>query len=101
MINHNTVLSTLIHKRESAINSEGQLKHDILEYIKTNKNHLSFESIFEGITGIGLCPQLLYHDDGHYAVTDDVYVGNGTMYTGKAVWKETIREALYYYLETK
>jgi len=80
----------------------------ILELIKQYKEILEFEFIFEQLVKLGQSPSLLYDDDGHFAMVTDGYqsvVTDGPMdcelhfYIEKEYWFDTVREALYNYLE--
>ena len=74
---------------------------------------MSFDSVFQALSEIGYCPNLLNDDNGYWAVSFDVvqnyrfieddedYNANLTnsFYIESQYWKETIREALIVALE--
>ena len=84
------------------------LGDEIYKYIKMWRYALPFEFIIEELTKLGHAPNLLYDDDGRFAIT-----GNGmqTVPMGEAIdmemfylvpkdqWKNSIREALDNYLD--
>lgn len=108
-----------IDKRENSWNEEtfkyeedpkeiDLLQEEILCQIKQNKEQLSFEFIFEELTKLGWAPCLMYDDNGHFAVTADGFqtVVDGetadismAVFIEKDDWKDSIREALYYFLD--
>ena len=73
---------------------------------------MSFESIIGSLTELGAAPTLLYDDDGHFAIGDE---GTQNVLHDKPKdkettfiaswwikpngWKDSIREALYFYLD--
>jgi len=85
------------------------LGEEILKYIKLWKNSLPFEFILEELTKLGWAPCLLYDDDGRWAVSGEgmqsVSVNNDNFdchlshFVKKDMWKDSIREALNYYLD--
>jgi hypothetical protein len=84
------------------------LQEEILYQIKQNKEQLSFEFIFEELTKLGWAPCLMYDDNGHFAISADGFqtvVDNETddvsmsVFIEKDNWKNSIREALYYFLD--
>jgi hypothetical protein len=83
------------------------LAGEILKYIKVWRHLLPFEFIIEELTKLGWSPSLLYDDNGHFAISGD---GMQTIsenkedcqmynFVEKDMWKDTIREALNYYLD--
>jgi len=86
------------------------LADEILDSIKKWRYVLPFEFIFDELTKLGWAPCLLYDDDGHFAVADDgwseipeespgdIHLGH---YITKNQWKDSIREALNYFLDTE
>ena len=87
------------------------LADQILDSIKRWRNALPFEVIFEELTKLGWAPCLLYDDDGHFAISGegmqsipmDEKQEVGTDWISHWVqpdgWKDSIREALNYYLD--
>jgi hypothetical protein len=87
-----------------------ELADKILYLIKENINKLSFEFIFEELTKLGWAINLVYDDNGHFAVsgngyqslpekmeeTDDIVMYS---FVEKDSWKDSIREALKKFLE--
>jgi hypothetical protein len=79
----------------------------ILEKIKEWRANLTFEFIFEELTKLGQAPCLLYDDNGHFAISGDGFCSvsteiqdwEGFCSAEKDSWKNTIREALDYYLD--
>jgi len=87
-----------------------ELSDQILDLIKTGKWDLSFEFIIEELTKLGWAPCLLYDDDGHFAITGGGMQSIGTENSNDIAlihwipaeeWKDSIREALDYYLENE
>lgn len=91
-----------------------ELRLKILDFIVNNHQQLTIESIFEGLTSIGDCPNLLYDDDGNFAVgnsgvqsfnletnkkSSDRLDFKGIWFLKKKDWKPTIREAIQAYFE--
>jgi hypothetical protein len=83
------------------------LADQILDAIKRWRNALPFEFIFEELTNLGWAPCLLYDDNGNFAISDDGMQSISEevddqelfYFIKKDRWKETIREALNYYLD--
>jgi hypothetical protein len=85
-----------------------ELAEEIERRIKEWRNLLSFEFIMEQLTMLGDAPNLLYDDNGHWAITGEGYQN---VVTGEPAdlethfmieakhWKNTIREALNDYLD--
>jgi hypothetical protein len=85
-----------------------QLAEQILKAIKDNKENLTFEFIFEELTKIGWAPCLLYDDNGRFAISGDGFQTvpedspadiSMMCFVEKDYWKDSIREALYYFLD--
>ena len=86
-----------------------ELAITILDFIKKGFGFLKFEFIFEELSKLGQCPNLLNDDNGHWAVTCDGFQSIPedldkpsdieTQFWVKAnQWKDTPREALQSYL---
>lgn len=84
------------------------LADEILKYIKSWRKVLPIEFILEELSKLGWAPCLLYDDEGHWAVScegmQDVAIGdpidmNMIHFVEKHMWKPTIREAIYYFLD--
>ena len=86
-----------------------ELAEKIVKAIKENKNILEVDFIIESLTHLGHAPNILYDDNGHFAIssdgmqslpkdlndTDDI---SFSCYVEKKYWKKTIRQALIFYL---
>ena len=86
------------------------LSDEIIYKINEYRNNLSVDFIIEQLTKLGQAPNILYDDDGRFAV-----IGAGfqsvqnyeeseenmefQFVVEKKLWKSTIREALYFYLD--
>lgn len=80
---------------------------ELLDDFKDNK--ISVEYVLEELANIGHCPALIFDDNGHWAVTSagvqDVSLEEGPsdistcFFIEAEEWKDTIREAVLYYLE--
>jgi hypothetical protein len=86
-----------------------ELANQIFESLKENLYSLNFEYIIENLTMLGHAPNLLYDDNGRFAVIGDgmssmVFDGpddwSGHFFVKKEKWFNTIREALHNYLNT-
>ena len=118
---------SLIHKRNAHWNDEtfkydkdgydktedekkiDELAKEIERYIGLYHEQLPFEFIMEQLSNLGQAPNLLYDDNGNWAVTSE---GFQSVVTGDepedvemqfmvegAYWKPTPREALLHYLK--
>lgn len=85
-----------------------QLAEEIVDRIKSWRQDLPIEFILEELTQLGWAPCLLYDDEGHWAISgegfQEVALGDPidmhlTHFVEKKMWKDTIREALNYYLD--
>jgi len=84
-----------------------QLAEEIFAKIKENRNLLPFEFIMEELTMLGQAPNLLYDDNGHFALSGSCFqsiseeIDDVEMFllVPKNNWKNTIREALNVYLD--
>jgi len=88
-------------------NSEiDQLEEYILGHLKNGKYNLPFDFIIEELTKLGWAPCILYDDNGHFAISSDgvqsISVDKQdqelTHFIEKDMWKDSLREALDYYL---
>ena len=79
----------------------------IRKYVMDNLNILPVDFIVESLSDLGHAPNILYDDNGMFAVTSDsvqtVHAGDPVDMTmsfmvTKRFWKPSIREALVYYL---
>ena len=91
-------------EREKQIDEQAE---KILDLITEGEKQLEFEFIFDQLTRLGQAPQLLYDDDGRWAITGDGYATvpfNGPVdweaafSVPKEKWFDSIREALRDYL---
>jgi len=87
-----------------------ELSDEIFSLIKEHRNNLSFEFIIEQLTKLGHSPALLYDDDGRFAIICDGYQSvpqdeasdiEMQYFVEKKHWKNSIREALDYYLDSE
>lgn len=94
---------------EKEINDKiDQLAKEIESLIKTNFEFISFELIMDELANLGQAPNLLYDDNGNWAVTSqgfqNVVYGDEPQdvethfFVEAKFWKPTPREALKYYL---
>jgi len=106
---------TFIVKQENSYNGEDYtynpgeidvLGEKIFDLIRLNRNELSFEFIMEELSKLGDAPNLLYDDNGHWAVTCDGWQNvvadepedvETHFYVEAHLWKDTPREALKVY----
>lgn len=108
----------IIQKRELLLTQEEatqQLLDEILDYenqiielIKENFNSLELDFIFIQLSHLGQAPNLLYDDNGHWAVTSDGFQSISMedepkdtelwFHVEAKQWKKTPREALKEYL---
>lgn len=85
-----------------------ELASEIEKYIKLYFEQLSFDLIMEQLGNLGHAPNLLYDDNGHWAVTSDGYqnvvAGDAPedvethFFIEASEWKDTPREALKLYI---
>lgn len=84
-----------------------ELSEKIIEKIVTGREFLEIDFIIESITHLGAAPNLLYDDNGYFAMTSDGYQtvvseSPADIETSFLVparkWKPNIREAVIYYL---
>jgi len=84
-----------------------ELADQIYSLLKNHKDDLSFEFIFEQLTKLGHAPNLLYDDNGHFALVGDGYqsvpdeISDVEMhfFVEKEHWKNSVREALDEYFD--
>ena len=109
----------LIHERNNIenITNEEEVKFDdqidmyakeIETLINENINSLEFDFIFEQLSNLGQAPNLLYDDNGNWAVTSTGYQNvvwgdepedvETHFFIEAKFWKPTPREALQFYL---
>lgn len=85
-----------------------KFQEEILELIKTNFDILEFDFVMEQLSRLGWCPNLLYDDNGHWAVSADGYQNAAWkdepidiethFYIEAEDWKNSPKEALYKFL---
>jgi len=94
-----------------------ELMKQIDEYIYENRKDLSIDFILEGLASIGDAPSLLYDDEGHWAIGMEGIQNVGfdfdhkdpkskanfdsTWFLNREDWKDSIREAIVWYLRRK
>ena len=84
-----------------------ELANQIQDLIKSGRYELPFEFIIEELTKLGDAPCIFYDDNGHFAISGDGYCSvslevddwEGTFFVEKSMWKDSMREALDYYLD--
>ena len=84
------------------------IRDEILAVIKGNFYSYEVDFILETLTRFGSAPNLVYDDNGMFAISDSGYQpvvtgdelieGALTVFVEAVQWKKTIREALHYYL---
>jgi hypothetical protein len=84
------------------------LGNEVRNIILKNKEMLPIDFIIESLTQLGEAPNILYDDNGFFAVTADAFQDvsfqddpidmNMTLFISKDKWKKTMREALIHYL---
>ena len=87
-----------------------ELSQDIITYIRKNINNLDIDNILETLTHLGYAPNLIYDDNGHFAITDDAFqnVTYGdepsdldiSLHINKERFEKTIKLALINYLKS-
>jgi hypothetical protein len=86
-----------------------EIEKEITEQLKTKYNSYSVDFILETLTEFGQAPNLVYDDNGMFAVssmgyqpvvTDDERIeGIVSVFVEKQQWFDTIRKALWHYLQ--
>lgn len=89
-----------------------EIGEKILKGLKKHRDQLQVDFIIESLTMLGDAPQLIYDDNGHFAVTGSGFAPVPMTDSGKfeedeqfmsvvgpEQWKDTIREALNHYLD--
>ena len=79
----------------------------IIDSSKEHRDSLTLEFILEELTKLGWSPNLIYDDNGNFAISADGYgpvneeIGDtvNTVFAMKDQWKPTIREALNNFLD--
>ena len=69
---------------------------EILEYYE--HGDFTFELAMQAIVNNGDCPALLFDDNGHWVISDMGPENIGGVWSESDRWKDSIREALIYYL---
>jgi len=110
-------IEKLIKTRKGFFDSDGEMSDEkkideyaakINELLKKHIDELDPEFILEAVTHLGCWPQLIYDDDGHWAVseegisnvidvTKDTYQQTTTVSDTNS-WKGNIRDAVKYYI---
>lgn len=86
-----------------------ELGKEIFKYIKSYFDFLSVDFILEELSKIGMCPSLIYDDNGHWAIATDGFqnVASGDEPQDMEIihynieakyWKNTVREALLFFI---
>lgn len=108
-----TQLKQKIEHRSTMLDADqdvASITAEIQLFIHTHRDELTFEAIFEGLTHLGMAPQLVYDDNGLFAVSldflqplffdDAAHDTDITTYTTATQWRDTVRGALYHLLDT-
>ncbi len=110
------VISTLLNKRDALLNKNNndktadEIQKKISTAIRENFNKYEVDFVLETWTRFGASPNLIYDDNGLFAVTGDkgfqqvvtgrkILEGNFIVMVEKKQWKKTIREALKHYIK--
>lgn len=118
MVNDKGLLALLKHRVSPTDDlprkSYEEITIDIIDYIRKNRAELYFEDIMEALAAIGRAPQLVNNDNGGWYITDSgmntiitdediinepLAVGEFVTWVRNRAWKESIRGALYDYLD--
>lgn len=85
-----------------------ELSEEVLSIINKNRDILDVDFIIEQLTMLGDAPNILYDDNGNFAVEsngvqpvaeDEPIDMEMSFFVKKNSWFPTIRKALYYYLD--
>lgn len=110
------IITDLINKRSELLNVDyddpiaDKIENEIIQILINNFNDFEVDFVTETITYLGYAPQLIYNDNGKFAIGTLVYFpvsidepieGSMVITFEKDEWKDSIREALYYYLINK
>lgn len=86
-----------------------EIENEIILQIKDNYNHYSVDFIIETLTKFGQAPNLIYDDNGMFAISSEGYQpvvsgderieGVVSVAVEKEQWFDTIRKALWHYLQ--
>lgn len=109
-----TVIKKLLDERDSILKEDVESKiadeyqKNIISAIKKYFDIYEVDFIIETFTRFGASPNLIYDDNGLFAIVEEGYqqavVGNQkieggfTLFVKKKQWKKSIREALKYYI---
>jgi hypothetical protein len=98
-----------IFKKNSNDERVDMMAEEIQLFIVNNFDNLEVDFMIESLTHLGDAPNIIYDDNGLFAVSSDGYQqvitgnekigGEITVYVTKDMWKESIREALKFYLQ--
>lgn len=116
-MNQKEKIKKLIEERSKLFDSEGEMldEEEIDAYAKVIEKKLEVyidilepDFVLEAVTHLGWLPQLIYDDDGHWAVTEqgvsnvvDVFEEDYqqvSSVTDKKAWKDNIKDAVKYYI---
>jgi hypothetical protein len=88
-----------------------EIQEEIITAFKKNFKQYDVDFMIETLTKFGQAPNLMYDDNGLFAISSDGYqpvvfgknkiAGTITVFVGKKQWKKTIRGALKHYLKYK
>ena len=97
------------YKKDENDSRVDEIMRTILKEFETNFDDYEFDFIFETLTMFGWSPNLIYDDNGRFAVSGDGYStvvtgsekidGNVVIVVEKDDWKKSSRKALKYYIK--
>lgn len=97
-----------IYKMDEKSNEVDEIMNIIVKEFENNIDNFEFDFIFETLTMFGWAPNLIYDDNGRFAVSGNGYCptvidkkieGMFSVYVEKDDWKKTPKKALKRYLE--
>ena len=107
-------INKLLDERDKLIEEEADdnlidfIQQGIVVSLKENFDDYTFDFIFETYTRFGHAPNLIYDDNGKFAISgsgmqpvvfgDELIDGAVTVFVEKEQWFKTVREALWYYM---
>lgn len=113
---HNSLIPSWISARQKCLDQNDAIEADRLEFLIRRElndkfDTLPVEFVLESLTHLGDAPNLLYDDNGLWAIVTDgtqpcvsgkqKLEGDMTFWCEKKQWFATIRKAIKYYLKKK
>ncbi len=113
---HNSLIPSWISARQKYLDQNDAIEADRLEFLIRRElndkfDTLPVEAVLESLTHLGDAPNLLYDDNGLWAIVTDgtqpcvsgkqKLEGSMTFWCEKRQWFSTIRKAIKYYLKEK